>query len=220
MLDIYINDKLSREQKNYLAKKWEQLSKKLQIPDDSSSAIYIQIKQKYGQDNRKYHNLSHIYSMLRLAEKEQEQTEEPDHLELAIWFHDVIYQPVRKDNEQKSADFAKEILADYCSTAQLELLEKMILSTKKHEPLTDFPDVLWLLDFDLAVLAADSTVYDQYSQAIRQEYNIFPNLIYKPGRKKVLQHFLNMTSIYYTEKFRVQYDHLAQANLRRELAEL
>ncbi len=220
MPNIYITEKLDQKQNTYLLERWKLLAQKLHIPSSKCLEIYQLIQEKYGEKHRKYHNLSHIYSMLLLAEQEHKQFVAPDLLALAIWFHDIIYNAKRKDNEQKSADFARKLLVDYYPTEKLDLLEKMIVSTKKHVPLADFSDIHWLLDFDLAVLAADRPIYEQYTLAIRQEYKIFPNLIYKPGRRKVLTHFLNMDAIYYTDSFRSNYETLARENLNWEISRL
>jgi len=67
------------------------------------------------------------------------------------------------------------------------------------------------------VLGADAETYQQYTQQIRKEYGIYPNIVYNPGRKKVLQHFLSMPHIYKTEVFYNRYEKQARVNLAWEL---
>ena len=182
---IHIFDKIKAEQLAYLNKNWQNITEQLNIPPKEAYLIFQQFEQHYREPHRKYHNLSHIYTMLQLADNEQNTILEPIMLKIAIWFHDIVYNAKRKDNEKKSADFARKVLGDYCNEEQLRLLEKMILSTQKHLPLSEFKDTLWLLDFDLAVLAAEPNVYASYKEAIRYEYRIFPDFVYRPGRRKV-----------------------------------
>jgi len=59
--------------------------------------------------------------------------------------------------------------------------------------------------------------YQAYTRQIRQEYHIYPDLLYKPGRKKVLQHFLKMPAIYVTPAFRDLYETTARQNIQAEL---
>jgi predicted metal-dependent HD superfamily phosphohydrolase len=46
---------------------------------------------------------------------------------------------------------------------------------------------------------------------------IFPDFVYKPGRKKVLLHFLAMERIFKTDYFFHKFELLAKQNLQKEL---
>jgi len=69
-------------------------------------------------------------------------------------------------------------------------------------------------------LGQPSDVYEQYCGQIRKEYSIYPDIVYKPGRKKVLIHFLNMEKIFKTSFFYDKYELQARANLESELKRL
>ena len=99
-------------------------------------------------------------------------------------------------------------------------VERLILATKSHPLQNNTPDTDLLLDLDLEVLGAAPEVYQEYSSNIRKEYAIYPDLLYKPGRKKVLLHFLDMPFIYRTELFRDKLEAAARENLNNELATL
>ncbi|MEO0735119.1 MAG: hypothetical protein AAFZ52_19955, partial [Bacteroidota bacterium] len=139
---------------------------------------------------------------------------------LALVYHDVIYRAGRKDNEARSADLLEKDLremgqdqaaADYC--------RRLIMATKLHVPSSeDAGEEALLIDLDLAVLARDTTGYDNYTQGVRQEFRKYPGFLYRPGRKKALRHFLEQDRIYHTAFFRDLYEDLARENLRRELA--
>jgi predicted metal-dependent HD superfamily phosphohydrolase len=92
----------------------------------------------------------------------------------------------------------------------------MICATKLHQK-NDVIDTNWLIDFDLKILASDVNKYETYYQQIRKEYKIYPDLLYKPGRKKALQHFLANDFIFQTEVFSDKYETQARLNIQKEI---
>ena len=78
-------------------------------------------------------------------------------------------------------------------------------------------DFSYFLDADLAILGADWKKYETYYKAIRQEYRQIPNILYRRGRKKVLQHLLQKAPLYETTEFFDRFENQARANLRQEL---
>ena len=74
-----------------------------------------------------------------------------------------------------------------------------------------------MIDFDLAILGQQEDIYLNYTKLIRKEYKLVPSLLYKNGRKKVLQHFIDKPFIYATNKFRGLYEDQAKMNLKNEL---
>lgn len=73
------------------------------------------------------------------------------------------------------------------------------------------------IDADLSILGADWETYFSYMQKIRREYAVYPDLLYKPGRRKVIEHFLSMPVIFKTDIFRRRFEAQAQDNLKQEL---
>ena len=135
-----------------------------------------------------------------------------------LFYHDIIYQVFRKDNEEQSAAFAKKVLADLgVAPERVERCVRHIQATKQHH-WSDDPDCNYLLDMDLGILGSERERYELYTQQIRKEYRIFPDLLYKPGRKKVIDHFLGLDSIYKTEYFRALFEKQARNNLKWELS--
>lgn len=89
------------------------------------------------------------------------------------------------------------------------------MATKDHRSAAD-PDTDLLTDADLAVLGRDWPVYKAYSEKIRREYAIYPDALYKPGRKAVLQHFLAMERIFKTTYFYDRFEKQSRQNLQQE----
>lgn len=76
----------------------------------------------------------------------------------------------------------------------------------------------YLLDVDLSVLGKDTQTYLGYTKQIRKEYSIYPDFLYNLGRKKVLQHFLELENIFKTEDFRDKYESQARKNIEFEIS--
>lgn len=112
----------------------------------------------YEHPSRAYHNLEHIYSMLENLTESERFAENPHRIILAIWFHDVIYDPKRNDNELKSAQFWIRKMTPYLLEDLLQWGKRAILSTIDHYPNHDL-DIQLLLDLDLASLGASWEIF-------------------------------------------------------------
>jgi predicted metal-dependent HD superfamily phosphohydrolase len=128
----------------------------------------------------------------------------------------VVYNVLKNNNEAKSASFAEKRLQSILfPVEQIEQCKKLILATQKHEP--GNVEVNLFTDADLCVLGAEPEVYKLYTTQVRKEYGLYPDLVYNPGRKKVLQHFLAMPRIFKTDFFFEKYENAARRNLKWEL---
>jgi predicted metal-dependent HD superfamily phosphohydrolase len=148
------------------------------------------------------------------------QLEDMDAALFALYYHDIVYRILRGDNEERSAKLASHRLKVLgLEGNRIDRCKNHILATKSHA-LSHDTDTNLFTDADLSILGQDWLTYESYTQAIRREYAIYPNVIYKPGRKKVIEHFLRMENIFKTETFSAKYEQQARLNLTRELEEL
>jgi predicted metal-dependent HD superfamily phosphohydrolase len=171
----------------------------------------------YTAAGRHYHTLQHLQQMLNVLEPVKAQFSDYDTLLFALFYHDIVYRVSRKDNEEKSAALARERLSALAySPAGIERCRQMILATKGHTASAD-PDIDLFTDADLSILGSSSAQYRTYAAKVRREYGIYPNMVYNPGRKKVLQHFLEMPFIFKTLYFRAAYESSARQNIQQEL---
>lgn len=173
------------------------------------------LQRAYTRKSRHYHNLNHLQEMLVCFEAYREQLQNPDEVLYAIFYHDYIYKTTKKNNELRSAEYAVALLPQGTSLNKKHVFD-LILSTKDHQ-CSDNEDEKWLIDFDLKILSKDWNDYQLYAQQIRKEYRIYPDFMYKPGRKKALEHFLTNPFIYQTETFRSLYEQQAQENIQKEI---
>lgn len=189
---------------------------------EKSEEIFETLLWAYRKRGRHYHNPEHLADMFRHFDQHRERLKNPELVAAAIFFHDVVYNPARRDNERKSAAYAAKTLPILgFSPEEVRVIFDFILATQKHElPGNAHPDLAWLLDFDLAILGSDWETYREYTQKIRKEYRIYPDALYMPGRRKVLEHLLKRGNIFQTARFRESFEMPARINLEREIASL
>lgn len=201
---------------------WEELSEDLGLNERDSLLLWSEIENKYNGRNRHYHNLKHLGAMMDEALRFKDRIEHPSVLKLSIFYHDLIYNPLRKDNELRSAERMKSRLTKLgVATDTTSRSFDQILLTNGHQlNQSSTSDDQYFLDFDLTVLGEDWLIYEEYVKQIRKEYWIFPATTYKEGRKKALASFLNREFIYLTKAFRETKEGQARANLQREIDEL
>ncbi|WP_136666522.1 hypothetical protein [Flavobacterium sp. H122] len=174
-----------------------------------------ELQKAYSHKSRHYHNLNHLKEMIACFEKYRDELQFPDEVLYAIFYHDYIYKSSRKDNEQKSAEFAIQILPENTALNK-DRIYQLIMATKNHQP-SQNEDEKWLIDFDLKILAKEWDDYTAYFKQIRKEYKIYPDFLYNPGRKKALLHFLENEFIYQTKVFRDLYEQQARQNIKQEI---
>lgn len=165
-----------------------------------------------AEPQRHYHTLDHVTAMLRDLPDTEAQCRE---LLAAIWLHDIVYDPTAADNEERSASQAADDLAG--SGVRIDVVQRLILATKRHEP-SEHPLDALMSDLDLLILGQTPEAYAGYARQIRLEYAHVPEDTYKAGRAQVLQHFL-LTPIYRTSRF-ASHEGQARDNLAWEIAQL
>lgn len=218
MIDLLVQKELSPEKEVVLKARFVALCQALELPNNQTQTYYQQLYDLYTDPNRHYHNLVHLFNLLNLLDKYRAKVEQPLLFELAIWYHDAIYNAKAKDNELQSAVLAQKLFVKYLDTASLSYVNALIMSTEGHFPRLEHQDTYLFLDFDLSILAADISVYNLYSVAIWEEYKIaYPKLLYKMGRKKVLKNFLARKKIYFSAIFFEKQEAKARQNIQLEL---
>ncbi|AMV29224.1 hypothetical protein VT84_32820 [Gemmata sp. SH-PL17] len=175
----------------------------------------------YSAPERHYHNLEHLNEMFRVVERLAPTVENPNALQLAIWFHDAVYDSRAKDNEQRSGELAVDLLGPIGVPASaIERIVRMIWATAHAAEAPGDHDTRVLLDADLAILGASEERYARYARDIRQEYSWVPEAEYRAGRTAVLERFLAAPRLYHTPIMFEEGEQRARSNLRNELAEL
>ncbi|MEH6785411.1 MAG: hypothetical protein V7688_16160 [Alcanivorax jadensis] len=188
------------------------------LPDPEPT--WHQLATRYNEPHRHYHTLDHIAACLAWLDQYRHLAADPLCLELALWAHDVIYDPRASDNEARSADwFAQHFAGSYLTDQHRARVHELILATIHPHPPTD-PDMALLQDIDLSILGADAELYDRYEGWIRKEYDFVPEAAFRKGRSAVLESFLDQGVIYHTAELREKLELPARENLCRALKNL
>jgi predicted metal-dependent HD superfamily phosphohydrolase len=219
MHSFIIKNDLSEAEENYIKIRFFNCFNHFNIPSAKTEECYDRLYFEYSAWSRHYHNLSHIYSLLKLSELYSSELKNPILVDLAIWFHDAVYDSSKKDNELQSSILFEELMQQFLSIADLEQVKSLIMSTSGHLLLMpEDNDHKFFLDFDLAILSSDNANYRAYADAIREEYkSLFSFFVYNGGRKKVLKSFLDRKSLYFSATFKEKYEASARRNLEWEI---
>jgi predicted metal-dependent HD superfamily phosphohydrolase len=182
--------------------------------------FWVEIEKKYSEKGRHYHNLTHLENMFSELEIVKDRIVNFTNISFSVFYHDVIYDASSKLNEEKSEEFAKLKLEKLgLNKTNIKEISAQILATKSHQK-SENNDINYLLDADLSILGKDIESYIKYTQQIRKEYSMYSDLLYKPGRRKVLQHFLELEGIFKTEYFRDRYEAQTRGNIEFEIGQL
>lgn len=190
----------------------------------------------YGEPHRRYHTMAHIQWCLDLLDEFTTDADAVpewlrlhpawlDRVELALWFHDVIYDPKRKDNEERSAHVLigaaallgldPRLAADAAFDVELTTHHYILSRANSHAVPTQ-----WVLDLDLASLGFSPERFDENSAQIREEYSFVPEDAFRAGRKAALQGFFGRPRIYLTDECFARFEGQARDNLKRAIERL
>lgn len=194
----------------------------LRLPDD----LAAQLTAAYGEPHRAYHNAAHIDEVLGWFDRVMDDLGwlEPAEVYTAIVFHDAIYRPGAKDNEARSARWAKtaKLAADPgvdVTIVDRDRVAELIELTARHGHVTTADhDAALFLDSDMAIVGAAPEAFDAYDRAIAIEYRDIPADAYREGRHAFLQGLLARPRIFLSDYFHRRLDAQARDNLRRALA--
>lgn len=196
-----------------------QLIKKYKDDDSLADSLWAEIEKAYSGRKRYYHNLLHIKNLLEQLTTVRTEIANWDGILFSLYYHDIVYNTLKTDNEEKSAALAEKRMKEIDVPVDIiELTTQQIIATKSHSTSAN-KETNYFTDADLSILGSDWDEYTAYFKKIRKEYAIYPAIIYNPGRKKVLQHFLQMERIFKTEVFYKKFEEQAKHNIQQELAQ-
>ena len=197
-----------------------QLARQYTNDEQKIAECWSEIEKAHSSSGRYYHNLSHLENLITQLSFCKEEIADWNTLLFSVFYHDIVYSVTQKDNEEQSAQLAeKHLSALQVPTLQIKKCTVQIIATKSHQ-FSDDPDTNLFTDADLSILGMEWPLYEAYYKQVRQEYAIYPDPVYKPGRTNVLKHFLQMEQIFKTTPFYNKYEQSARENLTHELSAL
>lgn len=146
----------------------------------------------WNESHRSYHNLNHLNDILgqineswgngRIDENQKEK------LILTALFHDIVYEPTRQDNEERSAQFFEYLCQDK-NNSDIKDIKSAILDTKTHTSSTPLSETF--NQFDMSIVERDFDQLIDWERGIHEEYSVYGNDMYKEGRLKFLESLLD-----------------------------
>jgi predicted metal-dependent HD superfamily phosphohydrolase len=202
-----------------LQSSWKRCWGSLNVQGDGL-ALMQRLISAYEEPQRKYHTIQHLSECLELFGQNIDLASEPAEVEIALWFHDAIYNPRASDNEAKSAEWAAaELRKAGASAERIERVRQHILATR-HAVLPQGGDQALLIDIDLSILGASRPRFEEYEKQVRAEYAWVPGFLFRHKRRSVLAEFLERDPIYNTPRLREALEIRARENLAYSLQQL
>ena len=179
--------------------------------------LWTEIEKNYSNTQRHYHTLLHLENILNQLAEVKSEIHNWDIVLFTLFYHDIVYSSLKSDNEEKSAELAEIRMKQINVPSEIiKNCKTQILATKSHIKSTD-SDTNYFTDADLSILGQSWETYSLYCKNVRMEYSIYPDLVYNPGRKEVLNHFLAMERIFKTDFFYNKFEIQARENLTQEI---
>lgn len=186
-------------------------------PDAASARQFDELIARYSEPHRKYHTVRHLDECFEKLAELRSEASRPHEVELALWFHDAIYEKGSSENEAKSADLAARVM-EQVGVAQdaVQRVHSLIMATR-HAAVPVGADQIVLVDVDLSILGAAPARFDEYERQVRDEYAWVPRFLFKRKRRTILMSFLARPAIFTSVLFKERYEAQARENLLRSI---
>ena len=178
--------------------------------------VFDELDRRYRESGRHYHTWRHVAACLRELRRARPAGRAA--LELALWFHDAVYEPGRPDNEERSAALASRRASELGLAGEIGSRAAGLILATRHEDVRAGPasaEEALIRDIDLAVLGAPWAAYLRYERRIAREYSGLPAERFRQGRARLLRGLLARPAIYATPSFRKRLERRARRNLLR-----
>ena len=180
---------------------------------DNSHDLYQKLIQAYNEPGRFYHTLQHIEVCLGLFEDVKEIAKNPDALALSIWFHDAIYNPGARDNEQRSADWFMAESKDIFDDNLRQTVYANIMATLHCDIEIEDQDVQLMIDIDLSSFGMPWAVFLRDSENVRKELPHLSDTEFYPKQCAFSQRLLEKSRFYQSDYFYQHYENQVRKNL-------
>lgn len=175
------------------------------------------LRARYDEPHRRYHTWAHVQACLLARDCLVSRSSAA--IDLALLFHDAVYEPLARDNEERSAALLREecggfdpsVLDDACAA---------ILATKHRATGPSSETIRVVCDADLAILGAAPSEFSAYERAVREEYAVVDDATYRVGRARILRGFLAQPHLYETLRGQQLWEARARLNLHESLQRL
>jgi predicted metal-dependent HD superfamily phosphohydrolase len=188
----------------------------LDITADTTQ-VWDNLVKRYNESHRRYHSIKHLVFCLQQLDLAASFVEDIDAIEMAIWFHDVVFEPIGKDNEERSASLFKLVTKDYFAPDFVDTVSKIIVATKHHDTHAE-NNTAYMLDIDLASIGLPWAHFVQDCVDLRAEMRGISDIRFYSGKLVFLNALIERPRIYFTDYFFTRYEDKARKNIRRYIS--
>ena len=136
---------------------------------DQIKQCFDLIEEQYSSRNRHYHNLGHLKNLVTQIQCATLPYEDRRTLIFTAFFHDLVYKPGSKNNEEESAQLAQYWLSILrVGQKTIRKVCDIIKATSNHQSEDELTKKF--IDMDLSVLGSNKYSYRKYCAAIRKEH--------------------------------------------------
>ena len=179
-------------------------------------AIHATLCRHYQEPARRYHTLAHIQHCLREFDAARPADDCADKIELALWFHDVVFVPGAQDNEQLSVDCFRDLAGNTLPASFIADVQRMIMATTHRSPPRDRAEA-WVVDVDLSSFGLPWPTFLRDSRHVREEMGARCDDDFYPAHARFLRGLCARQRIFTTEVFHARYEQAARDNISRLL---
>ena len=183
--------------------------------EDHSNSIYQRLIAAYSEGHRHYHTLTHIRHCLQQLDLCKSQLENPDAVEISIWFHDAIFQSGAPDNEKRSAQLYRELALDVHQNDFCQRVDDMIIATIHAKTPPTRIDEPYMVDIDLSSFGLSWDDFLRDSQNLRLESSHLSDSDYHRRQGNFRKSLLTRDRFFYTDYFYQHFETQARDNLER-----
>ncbi len=209
------DDGLIREQARFVAL-WE---RRLSGGRALAETVHARLVELYGEPHRRYHTLEHVRRCLGEFDRAAALMDDPDAVEMALWFHDAIYRSGAADNERRSADLFHGWSAGRADAAFLRRVEDLIMVTT-HRGRPTRRDERFIVDIDLSSFGLPWEAFERDGHRIRAECAEIGDEVYYLGQLRFLLSLQGRPTFFLTEFFQRRYERIARDNIHRVIENL
>lgn len=186
-----------------------------------AESIYSQLVEYYKEPHRHYHTLNHIRHCLHESDRVVALMDDPDAVEMALWFHDAIYDSGALDNERRSADLFQQWSEGRAETVFRQRVDELIMvTTHRGAPEPIQQDQRLIVDIDLSSFGLPWEAFERDGRNIRSECTNISDEAYYSGQLRFLLSLQSRPTFFLTEFFQHRYERIARDNIRRVIENL
>lgn len=193
-----------------LVELWQSLGA---APDDAH-ALFDELYALYAEPGRHYHTPQHIEHCLRHMDRVRDLLHDPVSVELAVWFHDAIYELGGSDNERRSARWFLQRSRGVVDDRRRRRVARLILATIHPSAPAD-PDARFLVDIDLSSFGLPWPEFLRDSVNVRRESTACSDREWSERQTRFLDCLVRNPPFFLTDYYRAHHEQQAQDNIRR-----